>query len=196
MFGTIMSITASAVAFYLIAALMVGSAMLVAFSRNIVYSAFALLGTLVGSAAMFVILQADFVAATQVIVYVGGVAVLILFAVFLTQHIANVEDSNQHVGLPAAMAASAGVFMMVIMAVTGRTWAVLEVPSTNPTAHRIGNAFLKEYLLPFEFASVILLIVLVGAALVARREINTRVARTGGSLGPHADMREHDEGGS
>ena len=191
-----MSITASAVAFYLIAALMVGTAMLVAFSRNIVYSAFALLGTLVGSAAMFVILQADFVAATQIIIYVGGVAVLILFAVFLTQHIANVQNSNAHVGVPAAMAASAAVFVLVMMAITGRAWTVLEVPSTNPTVHRIGNAFLKEYLLPFELASVILLIVLLGAALVARREINTRVARAGGFRGPHADLRDKKEGGA
>src|SRR5262249_21749117 len=69
--------------FYLLAAITVGSAVGVAFSNNIVYSAFALMGTLLGAAGLFVLLAADFVAVIQVLIYVGGILVLMLFAVML-----------------------------------------------------------------------------------------------------------------
>ena len=88
--------------FYLIAALTVGSAMIVAFSRNIVYSTFALLGALMGAVGIYVLLAADFVAMVQLLVYVGGILVVTLFAVMLTQGIADVTISNRAVGtIPA-----------------------------------------------------------------------------------------------
>ena len=88
----------SVVIFYAFAVLTVGSAAAVAFSSNIVYSAFALMGTLFGVAAMYVFLAADFVAAAQLLIYIGGILVLILFAVMLTHRIATVDVSNRSVG--------------------------------------------------------------------------------------------------
>src|SRR3989304_5749654 len=86
------------VIFYLIAAVTVGSAAMVAFSRNIIHSAFSLLGTFAGVAAIYVFLGADFVAAVQVLIYVGGILVLILFAVMLTHRITDVRIANRAVG--------------------------------------------------------------------------------------------------
>jgi len=72
--------TVSTAVFYLVVAITIGSAMIVAFSRNIIYSAFSLLGTFAGVAGIYIFLGADFVAAVQVLIYVGGILVLVLFA--------------------------------------------------------------------------------------------------------------------
>jgi len=81
--------------FYLIALITVVSAGMVAFSRNIIYSAFSLLGTFMGVAGLYVFLGADFVAAVQLLIYVGGILVLILFAVMLTHRITDVQITNR-----------------------------------------------------------------------------------------------------
>src|SRR5712675_3810024 len=96
------------VIFYALAALTVGSAMLVAFSRNIVYSTFALLGAFMGVVGIYVLLAADFVAMVQLLVYVGGILVLTIFAVMLTQGIADVSISNRAVGRVPALIISVG----------------------------------------------------------------------------------------
>jgi len=171
-----MPIPGSAIAFYVIAALIIGSALVVTFSRNIIYSAFALLGTLVGAAALYIFLSSDFLAATQVIVYIGGIAVLVLFAVMLTHQIEKSDNSNPYLGIKLAIPVGVLVMGLCMYAVVGYDWNLIEVTNTNPTVHAIGNAFLNEYLLPFEFASVILLVVLISAALVARREITHRIS--------------------
>src|SRR5260221_14361138 len=80
--------------FYLLAALTVGSSMIVAFSRNIVYSTFALLGAFMGVVGVYIMLAADFVAMVQLLVYVGGILVLTIFAVMLTAGNAEVSVSN------------------------------------------------------------------------------------------------------
>jgi NADH-quinone oxidoreductase subunit J len=170
-----MPIPGSAIAFYLISALIIGSAVVVAFSKNLIYSAFALLGTLIGAAALYIFLNTDFLAATQVIVYIGGVAVLVLFAVMLTHQIEKSEESNPQMGIKVGLPVGLLIMALCMYAVSGQEWNIIEVTNTNPTVHAIGNAFLNEYLLPFEFASVILLVVLISAALVARREITHRI---------------------
>ncbi len=190
-----MHLTPSGIAFYLIAALVLGSASVVAFSRNIVYSAFALLGTLIGTAALYITLSADFLAATQVIVYIGGIAVLFLFAVMLTQRIETAHQSNPHFGLKQAVPLGAAGAGFALAAALGHPWNIVAEPAVNPTVRRIGNAFLSEYLLPFEFASVILLVVLIGAALVARREIHAKAhdrADSGPALGTEPTLESSD----
>src|SRR5271166_5054503 len=109
-FGTMVA----QIIFYLLATLTVGSALIVAFSHNIVYSTFALLGAFMGVVGVYVLLAADFVAMVQLLVYVGGILVLTLFAVMLTQGIADVTISNRAVGrVPALLvAALAGIVML------------------------------------------------------------------------------------
>ena len=87
-----------ALIFYLLAALTIGSALVVAFSHNLVHSAFSLLGAFMGVAGLYAMLAADFVAVIQVMVYIGGILVLIIFAVMLTHRISDVDVSNRAVG--------------------------------------------------------------------------------------------------
>ena len=163
----------SVAVFYAFALLTVGSAAAVAFSSNIVYSAFALMGTLFGVAAMYVFLAADFVAAAQVLIYIGGILVLILFAVMLTHRIANIEVSNRSVGRLPALLVVGGVAGMMGWTVHHTKWPVVASLPDAPSTYAIGNAFLGPYVLPFELASFVLLAVLIGAIVISRKELKS-----------------------
>ncbi len=158
-------------AFYLLAALTLGGASLVAFSRNVVYSAVGLLGALLGAGALYVLLSADFVAVTQLLVYVGGVMVLVLFAVMLTSKISDVNVSNRSFGLfGGALLFVAMAPVLVAVALTA-PWRAVEPGPLAPTTAAIGDALLTRWLLPFEVASLVLLATLIGAVVIARKEL-------------------------
>lgn len=161
----------STAVFYLICLVTVVSAGMVALSRNIIYSAFSLLGTLMGVAGIYVFLGADYVAAVQVLIYVGGILVLILFAVMLTHRIADVEITNRAVGrIPALLVI--GVFIVLLIQTIRETpWVKAKEPVHAATTAKIGDAFLYDYLLPFELASLVLLGALIGALVLSRKEI-------------------------
>lgn len=153
----------------LFAAMGVGGALSVMFSRNIVHCGYGLLFALLSVSAMYVFLGADFLAATQVIVYVGGILVLVVFAVMMTHRI-QAEDLHEEVIQPVA----AGLAALFVLALSGtvivdHAWPVLKhlgepLPSTRP----IGRGFLTRFLMPFEFASVLLLVAMIGAAMFSR----------------------------
>jgi len=159
------------IVFYLLAAVTVLSAAGVAFSNNIVYSAFALMGTLLGAAGLFVLLAADFVAVIQVLIYVGGILVLMLFAVMLTHRVADVRVSNRAFGrLPTLLIIGAiGALMGRALSIT--SWHQVDPVVPAPTTYAIGDGLLTGYVLPFELASVVLLAALIGAVVLSRKEL-------------------------
>ena len=161
----------STAVFYLIAIITVGSAAVVAFSQNIIYSAFSLLGTFAGVAGLYVFLGADFVAGVQVLIYVGGILVLILFAVMLTHRITDVEITNRAAGrLPGLLIV--GVFLVILIQTIRETrWVRVKEVAHQPTTAKIGDLFLENYLLPFELASLVLLAAMIGAVVLSRKEI-------------------------
>ncbi len=156
--------------FFVFALITVVSAFVVVFSRSIVYAAFSLLFTFFGVAGLYVLLQADFLAVTQVLIYVGGILVLLLFGVMLTNKVVNVELKTGTIHTVPALilvAIVAGTFAGLFYS----TWKGAAAPSTTATGtiKPIGELLMTGYLLPFEIASVILLIALIGAAMMARR---------------------------
>ncbi len=162
-----------AVVFWGLALLTVASAAGVAFSRNIVYASFSLLGTFLGVSGLYVFLSADFLAVAQVLIYVGGVLVLILFAVMLTSHLQVVKFSNPAMGLlPATLASVATTALLVFVSIAA-PWRGGPNPNRplQATSETLGDLLLNKYLLPFEVASVVLLATLIGAVVVARKEI-------------------------
>ena len=161
----------STAVFYLIALITVVSAGMVAFSRNIIYSAFSLLGTFMGVAGLYVFLGADFVAAVQVLIYVGGILVLILFAVMLTHRITDVEITNRAAGRIPALIIVGVLLYLLIQAIKETPWVKAKEIVYAPTTARIGALFLEQYLLPFELASLILLAAMIGAVVLSRKEI-------------------------
>lgn len=159
------------VLFYLLAALTVLGAAGVALSRNILYSSVGLLMALLGAGSLYVFLSADFVAVTQLLVYIGGVLVLILFAVMLTNRITEVNVSNASFGLFGGflLFVSAAPVLLAVAALT--PWSEKTPAALAPTTRAIGHGFLTQWLLPFEVASLVLLATLVGAVVIARKEI-------------------------
>jgi NAD(P)H-quinone oxidoreductase subunit 6 len=166
----------SVAAFYLLAGLALAGAGGVAFSRNIVYSALSLMASFTGVAGLYVLMRADFVAGVQILLYVGGVVVLTLFAVMLTQHIADVRVSNRSVGrVPAALIMIA-VFAVMARSYAAASWRVEELPTDTYSTYAVGNALLGDYVLPFEVASIVLLAVLVGVVVLSRKEVANEAA--------------------
>ena len=157
---------------FLALATLVGAAS-VALSRNIFWSAMGLLSCLVGVGGMYVLLSADFVAVTQVLVYIGGVLVLIIFAVMLTSQIQDINVSNRSLGL-------VGGYLVFFVASTLLSfvalWAPWKLTSAEPVADTtvaIGNGLLGTWLLPFEITSIVLVATLVGAIVIARKEVKS-----------------------
>jgi NADH-quinone oxidoreductase subunit J len=161
----------STAVFYLVAIITVGSALMVAFSRNIIYSAFSLLGTFAGVAGLYIFLGADFVAGVQLLIYVGGILVLILFAVMLTHRITDVQITNRAAGRIPALIITGVFIYLLIQTIRETSWVKVKEVVFQPTTAKIGDLFLDSYLLPFELASVVLLAALIGAVVISRKEI-------------------------
>jgi NADH-quinone oxidoreductase subunit J len=162
--------SAEAAVFYTLAAVTVGSAAVVVLARSLIYSAFALLFTFMGVGGLYLLLGADFLGATQLLVYIGGILVLLLFGVMLTHKIYDLDlRSGTTQFLPALVAT---LVLFVIMAVLAfRTpWALGPGRVPAPTTAAIGREFMGRFLLPFEAASVLLLVALMGAAMIVRRK--------------------------
>lgn len=156
--------------FTVLAVLALGSAGVVAFSKNIVHSALALLGTFLGVAGLYITLSADFLAATQILVYVGGTLTLILFAVMLTAKIEDMKLSNPSQQLLIGIGLVTVVLLVLGKVAATTNWALDERPVVPSTA-KLGHAFLSEYLLPFEVGSVVLLAAMIGSVVLARRAV-------------------------
>src|SRR5690606_4748686 len=123
-----------------------------------------------GVAGMYVTLSADFLAAVQVLVYVGGTLTLILFAVMLTARIEDMKVSNPTQGLMVGVGLVAVVLLVLGKVATTTAWTLDQQPS-NPSTAKLGHAFLSDYLLPFEIGSVVLLAAMIGSVVLARRAV-------------------------
>ena len=178
-FALLAGIPPGTLVFGLISMLIVGGALIVTFSQNILYSAFALLACFAGVAGLFFYLSAGLVAAIQLVVYVGGINVLILFAVMLTEKIKDLGKTNLLLDLRMALPLGLLVFGFMTYVIWTTPWPIT-TPFAAPVTEKLGNAFLTEYLLPFEIASIVLLAVLIGAVVIARREVRQDYAEKAG----------------
>lgn len=156
--------------FYFFAAMTVFSAAVVVFSRNLIHSAFALLFTFFGVAALYVFLGADFLAATQMVIYVGGILVLLIFGVMLTHKLYDMKMKSETYQFWPGLVLVTIVFLTLIFVMMRTDWHNQGTRALSSTTAGIGELFMKEYILPFELASVFLLIALIGAAMIVRRK--------------------------
>jgi NADH-quinone oxidoreductase subunit J len=155
--------------FYLFAVVTGLSAFFVVTTRNIVYAAFFLLFTFFGVAGIYVLLGADFIAIVQLIIYVGGILILLLFGVMLTNKITSVQIKTGTLQIvPAAV--GVGLFAGFLIAVLTYTeWKTVDTALPLTTTEFLGVMLLQEYLVVFELLGILLLIALIGAASIARR---------------------------
>ncbi|MEO8884735.1 MAG: NADH-quinone oxidoreductase subunit J [Mucilaginibacter sp.] len=173
--------------FYVMAFIVVGSALFVAATKNLVRSIFMFFITLFALAGLYVLALADFVAITQVVIYVGGILVLILFAFMLsgreTLNILQQQKSKLvNVGKLPALILAVLFFVVMIVVVTkidagNLNWVKQSIVTHNEikpndlVTDNIGINLMTRYLLPFEAISVLLMIALVGAAHLSRKEV-------------------------
>ena len=159
-----------ALAFYILAAVTLGAGLVVVTSANIVHSAAALVPAFLGVTGLYILLNAEFVAGVQVLIYAGAITVLILFAIMLTEGGTGLggRQRNEQAVLGTAVAAAMAAMLIVVSTRTGWPAGPGTLPSYTPGA--IGQSFLGQNLLVFEGTSVVLLISLMGAILIARRE--------------------------
>jgi len=161
------------IAFYFLAVLTIGFAAVVVFSKNIMYSAFALVFTLFGIAGLYVLLSADFMAVTQLMLYIGGILILIIFGVVITSRISGIDVKSGSLGriqLGGAAVISLLMGVMLISIILSTNWYLAPSEEVNSTVTQIGNELLTKYLLAFEAASILLLLAIVGAAFIARKK--------------------------
>lgn len=158
------------IVFVVLAAAAIGTAVGVVTSRNIFYSALMLVACLFMVAGFYVLLEAPFLAAVQVLVYVGAIAVLIIFAVMLTERMmskkARAWNDQWWVALVVAICLAAVLLYVVVTA----TWQVSPAAPADDAIATLGRALMSTYVLPFEVASVLLLMALIGSIIIAREE--------------------------
>jgi len=160
------------IGFWLITALVLASGAVAAFARNIVQAAFSLFFTLLGMAGYYVLLGSDFLAVTQVIIYVGGILVLLMFGVLLTNRpLERAQRGTLRLYVVGAAAGAALMLLVLLRIIATAHWHVAAEPiAAGATVRPLGLALLSGYLLPFELAGLTLLLCLVGAAYLVRRK--------------------------
>ena len=156
--------------FWFVAALTIMSAAFVVLNNQLIYSAVALLFTLFGIAGLYVFLWADFIAGIQILVYVGGILVLVIFGIMLTNKIRSVRISHKSIQQGVGGVITFWFFIFLFIALSKAPWTVRAVVEPSGTVREIGILLLTDFLLPFEIISVLLLGALIGAAVLSRGE--------------------------
>jgi NAD(P)H-quinone oxidoreductase subunit 6 len=178
-----MAISTSTIVFWFIALITAGSAVFVVTARRILHAAFGLCLTFLGVAALYVFLNADFVAAVQLIVYVGGILVLIMFGIMFSSNAAEEvgEKRRSKLAMFAGLLVAATIFASIVL-LTRRLGVPLAemnhfaaeyqpTVGVEPGQAGLGHYLMGQYLLPFEVVSVLLLAALIGAVVIVRKEL-------------------------
>lgn len=188
--------------FVLLSALVLISGLMVVLVKNIIHAALWLIASFAGVAALYFLLEAPFIGVVQVLVYAGAVSILMLFAIMLTRQITGEATRQLFERWWVAAVASVGIFLFVLVptllspglpgGAAGGSWPQRDLVAAtavaggetanqaNPAPQmvagslEIGRSFMREYLLPFEVASILLLVALIGAVVIAYEERSRR----------------------
>ncbi len=155
-------------AFWSLSALTIGGALMIIVSRNLIHAVIFLILSFIGVAGLFITLSADFLALVQILVYVGAIAVLMLFAILLTPRAArdNAETSLRYPAMILmGLVIAAGVFVAL-----DTDWGPMREAAIGTQAKIIGESLINQYVLPFEIGAVMLTAALVGAIALARED--------------------------
>jgi NADH-quinone oxidoreductase subunit J len=162
-----MALTAT---FWVMAVIVVAAALAVVFLRNVFRAALMLILCFIGVAGLYITLSADFLAAVQILVYVGAISVLIILAIMMTRDFKKGNPHNK-MQIPVAVVAAA-VLGIIIYAVTQSPWKVSEQEPLSPTTGPLANALFSQngYVLPVMIGAVLLLAAIIGAIIITREK--------------------------
>ncbi len=162
-----MALTAS---FWIMAVVMVAAALAVVFQRNVFRAALTLILCFIAVAGIYITLSADFLAAVQILVYVGAISVLIILAIMITKNFKDGDRANK-MQLPVAVIAVV-ILGILVYAVTRSPWKISPEAPLSPTTMPLANALFSQngYILPVEIGAVMLLAAIIGAIIITREK--------------------------
>ena len=155
-------------AFWSLAAMTLGGASMILISRNLIHAVIWLVMSMLGVAGLYLTLSADFIAVVQVLIYVGAISVLMLFAIMLTPR-AERDNSQTKTAAPAALVVLL-VMISTLWVAVDTDWGAVREAALSEQARLIGESLIKHYILPFEIGAVLLTAALVGAIALARQD--------------------------
>ena len=155
--------------FYLFAFMIIVSGILVVTLRDIFHCALMLVICMFSVAGIYVLLGADFIAAVQVLIYVGAVSVLMIFAIMLTARVSGAGIKQQNDQIPLALLATVLFAGITIFGLAKSVWNLKDSVVPDGTTASLGKLLMTTYVVPFEIVSVVLLAALIGAIVIARR---------------------------
>jgi NADH-quinone oxidoreductase subunit J/NAD(P)H-quinone oxidoreductase subunit 6 len=166
-------VTAADVLLLALGLVAVGAGSLVVTTKHLVRAGLYLVVCLAALAGLYLVLTAELVAWVQVLIYVGAVVVLLLFAVMLTRAPIGASDDLDRPGWPAVLVGGGAGLGLAVLLVDAFRWSRVDLPAAG-TAERLGTEVFRSWVLPFEVLSVLLLAALVGAIVLSRPEIGSR----------------------
>ena len=157
--------------FWVVTSVTIISALGVVLSNQLIYSAISLLFTLFGIAGLYVFLWADFMTGIQLLVYVGGILTLIIFGIMLTNKISSARLSQTNMQQGIGSVVSLWLLIVLSLVISKTNWYSASSSEPVSTVDKIGTLLMTKHLLAFEGISLLLLGALIGAAILARKEI-------------------------
>ena len=161
---------AETIAFWSLAVVLVGSALAVVLSRNLFHSVLWLALALTGTAGVFLLLEAEFLAAVQLLLYAGGVVTIVVFAIVVTERLVGERISQTNRLITVGAVTSIALIALVVNAIGRQPLATVRQPLTTDLTRAIGESVLTRFVLPFELLGVLMLAAMLGAVYFARPE--------------------------
>ena len=161
---------AETIAFWSLAVVLVGSALAVVLSKNLFHSVLWLALALTGTAGVFLLLEAEFLAAVQLLLYAGGIITIVVFAIVVTERLVGERITQTNRRITAGAVTSIALIALIVNAISQQPLATTAQPSTTDLTRTLGEAVLTRFVLPFELLGVLMLAAMLGAVYFARPE--------------------------
>jgi NADH:ubiquinone oxidoreductase subunit 6 (subunit J) len=163
-------VTLSVVAFWVLAALLVGSALAVVLSKNLFHAVLWLALALTGTAGVFLLLNAEFLAAVQLLLYAGGIITIVVFAIVVTERLIGERLSQTNRGVGSGAIVAVALLAIIVSTLMQRQLPSTPLPQTSDLTRLLGEQVLTTYVLPFELLALLMLAAMLGAIYFARPE--------------------------
>jgi len=165
------------IAFWVMTACAIGGAIGVVSSPNLFHSALYLILSLFGVSGYYVLLSAGFLAVVQLVIYVGAIAILILFAIMFARRLMGYGEGQSNHQWWLSLPVAAILFFVLLGVINSVNWPVSGAEPTEDSVMQLGLAFLGSYLIPFEVVSILLSVALIGAIFLAREKTEAEEAQ-------------------
>jgi NADH-quinone oxidoreductase subunit J len=163
-------VTGETVAFWGLSTVLVGSALAVVLTKNLFHAVLWLALALTGTAGIFLLLDAEFLAAVQLLLYAGGIVTIVVFAIVVTERLVGERISQTSRRLAGGAVVSIVLVSLIVSAVMQRPLADVRAPMAEDLTRQIGDTVLTRFVLPFELLALLMLAALMGAIYFARPE--------------------------